>query len=88
MSDLQETSQPTEETISLRWLVRLLAWALAGSMVLVFAAEAIQAYAITDMAVTLRIAENTANTLLVALVTLSGADKLVGKPRPFGGNAS
>lgn len=89
MTDQQQDTKPTEETISLRWLVHRISLLFALCLVLVLIAEALQAYATTDMAVSLRVLEGGANTLLVALVALAGADKLIGKKAPRGNeNAS
>lgn len=85
MSDLPEDSQPTDETVSVRWVTTLAAKLFCAVLACLLAAELIRAFAIADMAATVEVCKTASQQLLTAIIAVAAADRYTKGMK--GGNA-
>lgn len=75
MSDLPEGQNPTEETVSVRWVTTLAARLFIAVLLVLLVAEFFRAFAIADMAATVEVCKTAAQQLLTAIIAVAAADR-------------
>jgi len=86
MNEIQNNTQPTEETVSVRWVTTLAAKLFCTVLGCLLAAELIRAFAIADMAATVEVCKTAAQQLLTAIIAVAAADRYT--KNQTGGNVS